>query len=135
VSSDPGPRGDADADADEAAGGPDGADALERVIVTASVLLTAGTLGYVVWQAVATPAVAAPVATVDSAEPMSGDDRVRVRVRLDNGRGTGLASVRVAVRCSAAERSLEFTHVPAGGHRTGSVVRPTGTTPEAAVEA
>lgn len=110
------------------------ADLLEQLIVAASVLLIIGTLGYIAWQAAGTSTTADPVASVDTVEATSGGERLRVVVRLDNLRGTGLTSVQVAVRCGVTERSLEFTHVPAGGHRTGSVVCPAGTTPEAIVE-
>lgn len=107
---------------------------LERVIVVASVLLILGTLGYIAWQAAGTSTTADPIAIVEAVEPTSSGERLHVAVRLDNRRGTGLTSVQVAVRCGVTERSLEFTHVPAGGHRTGSVVCPAGTTPEAVVE-
>lgn len=113
----------------------DGAALLERAIVVASVLLVLGTLGYVGWQATGTTADGVPSATVERVEPMPGPDadRSRVRVRLDNRRGTGLATVSVAVHCGDAERSLSFEHVPAGGHRTGTVVCPGGSTAVAEV--
>jgi len=118
----------------EADGGPTGADLLERAIVVASVLLIAGMLGYVLWQAAVTPAPADPVATIDGTEPMSDTDRQRVTVRVENRGGTGLTSVRVAVRCGGQESSLEFAYLSPGGRRTGTVVCPAGTTPEVVVE-
>jgi hypothetical protein len=111
----------------------DRGDLLERAIVVASVLLLAGTIGFVAWQATGTSPGADPVATVEEVEA-TDDDRLRVVVGLENRRSTGLSSVRVGVRCGSAERSLEFTHVPAGGYRTGTVVCPAGTTPDASVE-
>ncbi|WP_255196155.1 hypothetical protein [Halorarius litoreus] len=65
--------------------------------------------------------------------PGPDDDRLRETVRLTNQRGTGLSSVAVAVRCGGAERSVAFTHVPAGGHRTGTVVCPASTDPASGV--
>lgn len=114
---------------------PDGGELLELAIVVASVLLLVATLGYVGWQATVTTADGVPTATVEAIEPMpaSDDDRLRVTVRLDNRRGTGLSSVQVGVECGDAGRSLAFEHVPAGGSRTGTVVCPAGTEPIAEV--
>lgn len=115
----------------------DGGELLELAIVIASVLLIAATLGYVGWQATVTTADGVPTATVEAIDPMPApdDDRRQVTVRLDNRNGTGLSSVRVAVQCGGAERSLAFAHVPAGGSRTGTVVCPDGTVPIAEVVA
>jgi len=113
----------------------DGANLLERTIVVASVLLVLGTLGFVGLQAVGTTADGVPSATVERVEPMPGPDadRSQIHVRLDNRRGTGLSTVSVTVRCDDATRSLSFEHVPAGGHRTGTVVCPDGSTAVAEV--
>lgn len=119
---------------DEEDGGPTGADLLERAIVVASVLLIAGMLGYVLWQAAVTPAPADPVASVDAVEPMSDTDRQRVTVRVENRGGTGLTSVRATVECGDLESSLEFAYLSPGGRRSGTVVCPADATPEVAVE-
>ena len=121
-------------DAGAEMGNPDGADLVEKAVVGASVLLVATTLGYVAWQAAVTPEEGVPRATVESVEPIPDSDRQRVTVRLDNQEGVGLASGQVVVRCGGAERVLEFTHVPAGGRRTGTVVGPAGSEPTANVE-
>lgn len=123
----------ADGDSDETSG-LDGGDLLELAIVATSVVLIVGTLGFVAWQAVGTQTGADPVATVEEVSTVADTDRLRVVVRLENRRTTGLTSVQVGVSCGATRRSLEFTHVPTGGHRTGSVVCPAGTTPDATVE-
>lgn len=120
-------------DADTAASG---GDLLEKVVVAASVLLIVGVIGYLVSQALVAPATPAPTATVDAVEPMSGEEgagSVRVTVSLDNRGEHGLSSVEVAVRCGTTERSLVFTHVPARGHRIGTVVCPRGASPTASV--
>jgi uncharacterized protein (TIGR02588 family) len=109
-------------------------DALERAIVAVSVVVIAAMLGYVAWQAVSTSETVDPVASVDGVEPTTDGDRLRVTVRLDNRRGTGLSSVGIAVQCGNETRSLTFEHVPAGSYRTGKVVCPAGTSPKAAVE-
>lgn len=116
-------------------GGIDGADLLEQAVVVASVLIVVALFGYVAWQATVTTAGGVPTATVEAVEPMPGpdDDRLRVTARLDNRRGTGLASVGVVVRCGGTERSLSFEHVPAGGRRAGTVLCPAETEPAAAV--
>lgn len=123
-----------DNEADDGDEGLTGADLLELVIVVASVLLIAGMLGYVLWQAAVTPEPADPVATVDGVEPMADADRQQVTILVENEGGTGLTSVRVAVRCGSLESSLEFAYLSPGGRRTGTVVCPAGTTPEVAVE-
>lgn len=112
-----------------------GADLLEWAIVVASVLLVLGTLVFVGLQATGTTANGVPSATVEGVEPMPGPDadRSQVRVRLDNRRGAGLSTVSVTVHCGDAVRSLSFEHVPAGGHRTGTVVCPGDSTPVAEV--
>jgi hypothetical protein len=115
-------------------GGLDLGDLIERVIVVASVFLIVGTLGYVGWQTLGATTGADPVARVDDVSQSSNTDQLRVGVRLENRRAAGLTSVQVGVQCGGMDRSLAFTHVPAGGQRTGFVHCPTGMTPEAAVE-
>ena len=110
------------------------ADGLERVIVLVSVIGIILMLGYVTWQAVATSEVIDPDATVVEVQPTADGDRLRVTVHLANEGGTGLSSAKVAVQCGTEVRSLTFEHVPAGGQQTGTVICPTGTTPEAAVD-
>lgn len=94
-------------------------------------------LGYLVSQALVAPTAADPTATVDSVEPLGSDEQetgnIRVTVSLENRGETGLSSVEVVVQCGDTERSLEFTHVPARGHRTGTVICSQGTTPTASV--
>lgn len=113
--------------------GPGGAALLEWVVVGASVLLIAVTLGFVLWQASVASEVATPTASIESVDPLS-DGRLRVTVVLDNRRGPGLTSVQLAVRCGDTEHELAFEHVPAGGRRTGTVTCAPGTDPEAVVE-
>lgn len=112
----------------------DGAALLERVVVAVSVLLIASTLGYVLWQASVTTEVADPEVNIKSVETMTGGERLRVTVELDNRRGPGLASTQVAVECGGTEHEVEFEHVPAGGRRTATVTCPAGSEPEAVVE-
>lgn len=81
-----------------------------------------------------TPTVIDPVATIEAVEPMPDTDGQRVTVVLENRGETGLTSVQVVVRCGGLDRSLEFLHVPASGRRTGTVVCPAETDPEASVE-
>ncbi|MXR40201.1 hypothetical protein GRX01_02355 [Halobaculum sp. WSA2] len=116
-----------------------GGDLLEAGIMVVSALLIVGLLGYIASQAIVAPTAAEPTATIDSVERMPPESpqagRVRVTVGLENDGETGLGSVEVAVRCGSVERSLVFTHVPARGHRTGTVICPRGTTPDADVVA
>jgi hypothetical protein len=125
-------------DAEAAASSPfEGGDLLEAVIMVASAVLIVAVLGYLVSQALVTPAAPDPTATVDAVEPLpageEGPGRTRVTVSLDNDGELGLSSVEVVVECGRTERSLTFTQVPARGHRTGTVVCPQGTTPTASV--
>ncbi|WP_348607021.1 hypothetical protein [Halobaculum rarum] len=114
-----------------------GGDLLEASIMVVSALLLVGLLGYIASQAIVAPTAAEPTATIDSVErlpserPQAGS--IRVTVSLENEGETGLSSVEVAVRCGSTERSLLFTHVPAMGHRTGTVICPQGTAPDASV--
>lgn len=114
-----------------------GGDLLETGIMVVSALLFVGLLGYIASQAIVAPTTAQPTVTIDAVNqspvdsPLAGS--ARVTVRLENEGETGLSSVEVVVRCGSVERSLTFTHVPARGYRTGIVVCPQGTTPEASV--
>lgn len=114
-----------------------GGDLLEAGIMIVSALLLVGLLGYIASQAIVAPAAAQPNVTVDSVEripserPQAG--HIRVTVSLKNEGETGLSSVKVAVRCGSAERSLLFTYVPGQGRQTGTAVCPPGTTPNASV--
>lgn len=114
-----------------------GGDLLEISTMVLSAILLVGLLGYIASQAIVAPTAAEPKATIDSVErlppesPQAGN--VRVTVRLENKGETGLSSVEVAVQCGSVERSLLFTHVPARGDRTGIVICPQGTTPDASV--
>lgn len=122
---------------DDTETGSGGGDLLEAAIMIASALLIAGLLGYTVSQAIVTPTAAEPTAGIESVEPFPAEnadaERLRVTVSLDNEGETGLSSVEVVVQCGRVERSLLFTHVPARGHTTGTVVCPQGTTPTASV--
>lgn len=114
-----------------------GGDVLEAGIMIVSALLLVGLFGYIASQAIVAPAAAEPTATVDSVERVPPDSpqagSLRVTVSLKNEGETGLSSVEVAVRCGSVERSLSFTHVPARGHKTGTVICPQGTTPDVSV--
>ncbi|MFD1646503.1 hypothetical protein [Haloarchaeobius litoreus] len=116
-----------------------GGDLLETGIMIVSALLLVGLLGYIASQAIVAPTAAEPTATIDSVEPLPSDSpqggSIRVTVSLENEGETGLSSVEVVVRCGSVERSLVFTHVPARGHRTGTVICPRGTTPTANIAA
>lgn len=124
---------------DDATDGMAGGDLLEASIMVVSALLLVGLLGYIALQAVVAPTAAEPTATVDSVERLPSDSpragSLRVTVSLRNEGETGLNSVEVGVRCGSVERSLLFTHVPARGHQTGTVICPRGTTPDASVTA
>jgi hypothetical protein len=112
-------------------------DLLEASIMIVSVLLLVGLLGYITSQAIVAPTAAQPNATIDSVERLPSESpqvgSIRVTVSLENEGETGLSSVEVAVRCGSVERSLLFTHVPARGHQTGTVICPQGTTPTVSV--
>lgn len=114
-----------------------GGDLLERIIMVMSVLLILAVLGYLLSQALVTPAAPRPTAAVEAVEPFPADDpeteRVRVTISLVNEGGTGVGSVEVRVYCGEVTRSLVFSHVPASGYRTGTVVCPRDTTPRASV--
>lgn len=114
-----------------------GGDILEASIMIVSALLLVGLLGYIASQAIVAPTDAEPTATIDSVERLPSESpqagSIRVTVSLENEGENGLRSVEVAVRCGSVERSLLFTHVPARGHRTGTVICPPGTTPTASV--
>ncbi|AEN06750.1 hypothetical protein Halar_3131 [halophilic archaeon DL31] len=122
---------------DDSAGVFAGGDLLESIVMVMSVLLIVGVLGYLVSQAIVTPAAPEPTTAIEAVEPFpkdgAGTDTVRVTVSLANEGETGLQSVEVLVRCGGIERSLVFSHVPANGHRTGTVICPQGTTPRASV--
>ncbi len=114
-----------------------GGDLLEASIMIVSALLLVGLLGYIASQAIVAPTDAEPTATIDSVERLPSEspqaESIRVTVSLKNEGETGLSSVEVVVRCGSVERSLLFTHVPARGHQTGTVICPQGTTPDASV--
>lgn len=113
---------------------PTSGDRLETVVMVVSALLIVGVTAYLASQALTTPTAPNPTATVGAVEPAPGaGEDIHVTVNLDNEGEIGLASVEVMVQCGSVERSLSFTHVPARGHRTGTVVCPAGTTPRASV--
>ncbi|WP_255196186.1 hypothetical protein [Halorarius litoreus] len=107
---------------------------LERVIVAMSILLIVGTLGYVGLQAATASEGAEPTATIIAVDPTADIAGQQVTVQFDNRKATGLLSAQVGVQCGSVSRTLSFTHVPAQGHRTGTVICPAATTPEASVE-
>lgn len=114
--------------------GRSGAALVERAIVVVSVLLIAGMLGYVFWQASSGPSTPDPAAEVASVESRQGSEQQSVTVTLTNTGDTGLSTVWVSVRCGDRAATLEFTHVAGGARRTGTVICPAGTTPEASVQ-
>lgn len=132
--------GNDDASAEEDEGDDDVAtsDRLERVVVAVSVGFTALLLAFTLWQAAMSPDEVVPTASIEAVEPTPSSDerpeRLRVTVRIDNRGGAGLETATVAVDCGTAERTLQFSYVPGNGHKTATVVCPTGTTPTATVE-
>lgn len=119
-------------DSGEDGDGWNGAKYVELAVVLTSVVLVAGLLGFVLWQAGGGPGSPDPVAAIESVETV--EDRQRVSVKLTNRGEAGLERVQVAVRCGGRERVLEFSQVPGSAERTGTVVCPSGTEPRASVE-
>ena len=113
-------------------------DWLERVVAGLSVAFTLFLLGALVLQAMTTPTVPVPSATVQSVESPPFDDRgpsqLRVTVQFVNQGGTGIELATVGVQCGAVHRSVEFEYVPATDHKSAMVTCPVGTRPTATVE-
>jgi hypothetical protein len=111
-----------------------GAELVERTIIVASVLIIAAMLGYMLLETTTGPSSPDPSASVDTIEPRPNTDQLLVTIVLTNRGDRGVSTVQVGVRCGDQTHTLEFTNLPGSGSQSGTVVCPSGTTPEASVE-
>lgn len=98
----------------------------EKFVMAVSVLFTVALFAFAGWHAVTGPGATAP--TVHVTESEATPDGVRFAVEFRNPGDVGFVSASIQARCTDPPTVLTVEHVPAGGHRTGTVVCPPGTT-------